>query len=73
MNQQDIMRMAKESGIKVFPDASIVCLYDNIERFAELVAQHEREEIAKMFEENDDDDFYTGAQYAQVVRLRNIK
>ena len=46
MTREDIIRMAKEAGmIKRFGDVHPI-----VERFAELVAQHEREECAKVCE-----------------------
>ena len=49
MNNEDIIRMAREAGAEVFPHASVFSAND-IARFAALVAATEREECAKICE-----------------------
>jgi hypothetical protein len=44
MTREDIVRMAKEAGMESFD----ICV--ELDDFAKLVAQHEREAIAKMVE-----------------------
>jgi len=68
MNTDDIIRMAKEvSGDdwgmfkKFIPE---------VIQLSELVAAAEREECAKMCDEIDDDDYYLGGQYADMIRAR---
>jgi hypothetical protein len=52
MNQDEIFRMAREAGVTKFadPDAWDIFQfgYESLERFAVLVAAHEREECAKI-------------------------
>ena len=47
-------------------------VWDELERFAELVAAHEREECAKLCDDMDDDvvDGYAGWQYGEAIRER---
>ena len=54
MDREEIIRMAREAGI------GPVYGYESIERFAALVAAHEREACAKVCEilEAEDDSFY---------------
>ena len=49
MNNEDIIRMAREAGAEVFPHASVFSAND-IARFAALVAAAEREECAQVCE-----------------------
>ena len=53
MNQDDIIRMAKEAGFKPRHNAPREwwMLTEDIERFAALVAKHEREACAKLIED----------------------
>jgi hypothetical protein len=49
MNRDDIIRMAREAGAERNPDFDDWSLDDGtLERFAALVAAHEREECAKI-------------------------
>jgi pyrroloquinoline quinone (PQQ) biosynthesis protein C len=48
MNKEDIIRMAKNSGL--FVELVLERDLDWLERFAKLVAEHEREACAKMCE-----------------------
>jgi hypothetical protein len=45
MNREDVVRMAKEAGMESFD----ICV--ELDDFAKLVAQHEREACAKVCEE----------------------
>ena len=53
MTKEDIIRMAREAGIEA--EADTLCRYEGfvepLERFAVLVAQHEREACANICEE----------------------
>jgi hypothetical protein len=49
--------MAKEAGIEFYPSPTNdvrFCLFKNLERFAVLVADHERYRICKAIKEEDD-------------------
>jgi len=50
MNREDIIRMARESGMPYFYGTWEIANLDGLERFAALVATHEREECAKVCE-----------------------
>ena len=56
MNKEDIIRLAREAGLKLFnegwtsSDNGDAVAEENLERFAVLVAEHEREECAKVCE-----------------------
>jgi hypothetical protein len=52
MNREDIIRMAKNSGL--FVELVLERDLDWLERFAKLVAQHEREACAKLLEDTAD-------------------
>jgi hypothetical protein len=65
MTKDDITRMAKEAGFCGF-DGDNKCLRE----FANLVAAAEREACAKLCELIEDDEFYWGRQYAEMLRAR---
>ena len=56
MNREDIIRMAREAGMQLawiatVPDTNkmkVLCDFDQVQRFAALVAAHEREACAKV-------------------------
>jgi Mg-chelatase subunit ChlD len=51
MDKEDIVKMAKEAGIEFYPSPTNdvrFCLFKNLERFAALVAAHEREACANL-------------------------
>ena len=56
MTKEDIIRLAREAGLKLFnegwtsSDNGDAVAEENLERFAALVAAHEREECAKVCE-----------------------
>ena len=67
MNREDIIRMAKEAGFYIEDDEANTLsnkedfkltehlkndLTEHLERFAKLVAEHEREACAKIVDEN---------------------
>jgi hypothetical protein len=53
-------------------EANGLTLHGDIEHFANLVAQHEREACAKLCDDLDDDivDGLAGWQYAEAIRAR---
>ena len=76
MTQDDIIRMAREAGFQfnsLGASYTSGALPDLLKRFAALVAAAEREECAKMYDEIDDDDYYLGSQYADMIRARGQK
>ncbi len=58
MTREDIVRMAKEAGMESFD----ICV--ELDDFAKLVAQHEREAIAKMV------DPWLLPEYVEKIRAR---
>ena len=82
MNREEIIRMAREVGFEVYgTDVWITDGWwlEELERFAALVAEYEREACAKMCEilEAEDDSFYaefSGAiDCAAAIRARGEK
>jgi hypothetical protein len=71
MNQEDIIRMAKEAGVKpmLFDGKWAI---DNLDKFAALIAEAEREECAKVCENNHDliADSLDGYEIAAAIRER---
>jgi len=68
MDREDIIRMARESGI-IQPEI----VFTHLERFAALVAAHEREACAKVCDEQADKDKWEGYyanQCAAAIRSR---
>ena len=63
MNREDIIRLAREAGLKLFnegwtsSDNGDAVAEENLEHFAALVATHEREACAKVAEVFALDDF----------------
>ena len=57
MNREDIIKLAREAGCKPFrspehwDDVQVFATPDVLERFAALVAKHEREACAKVVED----------------------
>ncbi len=54
MNQEDIIRMAREANIKQAIETPHLLMVHELERFAVLVAAAERERICKAIKEEDD-------------------
>jgi hypothetical protein len=54
MNREQIIKLAREAGLNMYPDWLDGALPDSVERFAALVAAHEREECAKVCESKRD-------------------
>jgi len=76
MNREDIIRMAREVGIEFDPRWG-TCYTGNVqlERFAALVAAHEREVCAKVADEQAQDEPYGHAKFrcgniASAIRAR---
>jgi len=67
MKREEISRIAKEAGIADW-DITMTLI-----RFGEMVAEEEREQCARLFDEVPDDDFYFGSQYAEAIRSRGEK
>ena len=61
MTREDIVRMAKEAGMESFD----ICV--ELDDFAKLVAQHEREACAKVCEDSVE---YAGDTLADAIRAR---
>jgi hypothetical protein len=77
MNKEDIIRMAREAGLafdsEEFPEIWQTYMYvgrEEIERFAELVASAEREEIAQFIERTELGSLpdETALQYARLLK-----
>ena len=49
-----MIRMARESGMLMLTD--VVCTHNELERFANLVAAHEREACVEIVNDNTDND-----------------
>jgi hypothetical protein len=75
MTQEDINHMARVAGFperRAFSDLSD--LYPRLERFAALVAEHEREKCAKVCEEKDGKfTGYHALNCAALIRARGDK
>ena len=71
MDRDDIIRMAREAGIRLASQSDTVDprnVYSHeIERFATLVAAHEREECAKVCEDNVE---YAADELARQIRAK---
>jgi hypothetical protein len=69
MNREDIMQMGRQAGsfIELAQEKDLLWL----ERFAKLVARHEREACAKLFDERDKDiGWYDPGEPAEIIRAR---
>jgi hypothetical protein len=65
MNREDIIRMAREAG--VYLAHTELTLMTGLERFANLVAAHEREECAKVCEDSVE---YAADELARQIRAK---
>jgi len=76
IQESDIVRMARDAGINNDCDG-IWCNADQLQRFADLVAAHEREECAKLFESIQQDNTSLGGIHfllhdtAKAIRARS--
>jgi hypothetical protein len=83
MTRDDVLRLAKEAGVDAWWDSGDEnrdVLQDHLERFAALVAAHEREQCARVAEElrpskpEYDQRFYDGCTFtAMAIRARGEK
>ena len=69
MNQDDIIRMAREAGGLIW---EVDWLFDaeNLQRFAALIAAHEREACAKVCEDRERANLYGVKECATAIRAR---
>jgi hypothetical protein len=69
MTQDEIITMARQAG---WSKEYLEFGDERLERFAKLVAQHEREACAKLCDDLDDDlpDGLAGWQYGEAIRAR---
>ena len=70
MTRDDINRMAREARLSNDCGKFGYPYLPELERFAELVAEAEREACAKMCEQISDEEYYMGRQYADMLRAR---
>jgi hypothetical protein len=73
MTQDEIMKMAREAGLHIATDVNWMPIISlgNAERFANLVAQHEREACAKLCDDLDKMRGYSYAdKCAKAIRAR---
>jgi len=78
MNRDDIIRMAKEVGIRLMGDGfgkpdrtDVWATQDEFECFAALVAAAEREACANLCEEQADGAYWEGSDiFARLIRAR---
>ena len=63
MTQNEIIEMAKQCGFERLghDDCDLVCYPEEVEAFAKLVAQHEREACANLCWKNQDDNAFVNA------------
>jgi len=74
VDKEDIIRMAKEARMPYFYGTWEIANLDGLERFAALVAAHEREECAKLCEEVDGRiTHYRAPDCAVAIRARGEK
>ena len=67
MTKDDIIRMAREAGCSPFDQGCTLAHVQDLERFAALVAAHEREACAKVCEDAPEPD---GMDLAERIRAR---
>jgi len=69
----NIIEIARQAGVRDDEYRFEFSELKYLERFAELVAAHEREECAKLCDDMDDDvvDGYAGWQYGDAIRARS--
>jgi hypothetical protein len=78
MNRDDIIRMAREAGFRdtTTPVVALGVSWEQVQRFAALVAAHEREACAKVADEQAQDEPYGHAKFrcgniAAAIRARS--
>jgi hypothetical protein len=67
MTKDDIIRLAREAGFGIGYSEAALTLF---ERFAQLVAEQEKESIAAWVEPQRNDIPATGAEFARAIRAR---
>jgi hypothetical protein len=69
MTQDEIMKMARKAGLHIATDVNWMPIISlgYAERFAKLVAQHEREACAKI---GDDHPSWSSRMYSATIRAR---
>jgi len=72
MTKDDIIRMAHDAGLHLATDVNWMPIvgFEYAEKFANLVAKHEREACAKLCEAQDE---YGWQQYTDAIRARGEK
>jgi len=73
MTQDEIIEMARQCGFERLghDDCDLVCYPEEVEAFAKLVAQHEREACAKLCEGiNDGTPYNQAIECADAIRAR---
>ena len=75
MTQDEIIRMARDAGLARYVQTEKTCVSNALERFADLVAAHEREACAKVCEEEHDKSKFgvNGMHCAAAIRARGEK
>jgi hypothetical protein len=73
MTQDEIIRMAKEAGLLADDEAWVSPHQEAMERFAALVAAHEREACAKVCDERELANLYGVKECAAAIRARSEK
>ena len=80
MSREEIIRMAREAGFRdtTTPVVALGVSWEQVQRFAALVAAHEREACAKVCEERQEvfQKYYTkglAAMCAEAIRARGNK
>lgn len=70
MNREEIIRMALEAGMSHFSYFVTTAHVEDLERFADLVAEHEREACAKVCDGMDHNGVMIAADCAAAIRAR---
>jgi hypothetical protein len=73
MNREDIISMALEAGMSHFSYFVTTAHVEDLERFAALVAKHEREACAKVCDGMDHNGVMIAADCAAAIRARGNK
>ena len=73
MNREDIIRMAQECQFAHYYESGDLVAMPQLERFAALVAAHEREACVKVCEDMDHNGVMIAADCAAAIRARGEK
>ena len=73
MNREDIIRMAREAGFRdtTTPVVALGVSWEQVQRFAALVAAAEREACAKVCDDMDHNGVMIAADCAAAIRARS--